>query len=365
MTKGNAGYLPLHCACASGGSAELIELLETVYPEAATMVDHEDGVLPLHLACTVGTTQEEVYMCLLTSYPEASMIKDYFGRLPIDYAKNIQSDAHRKVAIECLKRASWLESAIKQTKERTENHYHQRIKGYEQFQGQQLKVIEDVHTKEIANFEATLKSKNEEILKRSKHLEDLDRQLQDKTDEFQERVESMEQSMKAKNRKLQGQLDKAKKEKAKTQVDLDRKIDEVNNLSKELKDSKALIESLSEQLEQRTEDLELSLEDMDTLNKHSEWLESTLESIRHLSSSVSPQALEFQRSNGSVTASTYATPAQSGCGWKSTDSPTIATSKSGKSLRARLSRVSSINSQADTRDTDRSGRVVESVSYRE
>mmetsp|Transcript_26752 Transcript_26752/g.62523 ORF Transcript_26752/g.62523 Transcript_26752/m.62523 type:complete len:509 (-) Transcript_26752:1004-2530(-) len=365
MTKGNKGYLPLHCACDSGASVEVIEFLESLYPEGVKLVDDEDGYLPLHLACKAGKTKEEVYRCLLTSYPEAYQIQDYFGRLPIDYAKNILSEGYRNVAVECMERASWLERASKNARERTEKDYQQRIKGYEQFQAQQLKMIEDVHTKEIANFEATVKSQEEEIELRSKDFEALDQHLQAKTKEFLDRVGSLEKSMKTANRQLQGLLDKAKKEKAKTQVALDVKTVEVDDLSTELEQSKALIESLSEQLEQRTEDLEIALEDMDTLNKHAEWLESTLESIRLLSTAVSPQVEEYQRNNEHQSdTSTYATPAQSS-GWKSIDSPTFSAAVSNKSLRGRSIKVSSQSSQADRRDSGRTSRVVDSASYRE
>lgn len=287
-TKGYAGYLPLHCACAHGGSIELIRLLQSLHPEATTVVDDDDGALPLHLACKIGTMKEGAYMCLLTSYPEGSNVRDDFGRLPIDYAKNIQSDAHRKIVIECLKRASWLESAARQAKQRTESEYQHRIQGYEQFQAQRLKMIEGVHTTEIAKFEDELKLKEEELLEKSKDLQVLDQHLREKTDEFEERVESVEHSLKAKNRKLQTQVDKAKKEAVKAQTELDEKTQEVADLSKKLDEAKELIESLSEQLEQRTDELDVTLDDMETLNKHSEWLESVLESIRKLSVSESP-----------------------------------------------------------------------------
>mmetsp|Transcript_19721 Transcript_19721/g.42854 ORF Transcript_19721/g.42854 Transcript_19721/m.42854 type:complete len:504 (-) Transcript_19721:48-1559(-) len=361
MTKGNAGYLPLHCACAHGGSIKLIRLLQSLHPDATSSVDDEDCVLPLHLACKVGIVKEDVYMFLLTSYPEGSRVRDYFGRLPIDYAKNIQSDSHRKIAIECLKRASWLESAAKHAKKRTETDYQQRIRGYEQFQAQQLKLIEEVHTKEISEFEATLNFQKGEILERTKDLEDLDRRLQDKTDEFQVRVKSLERAMKMKSRKLQGEVDKAKEERAKSQVALDLKIGEASGLSEKLEQAKELIESLTQQLEQRTEDLEFILEDMETLNKHSEWLESVLESIQNLSTSVSPVAQDIQRRDEYQSiASTYASAVQSGSSRKIARSlsASISTGKSGKLLRGRIAKVSGKISPLEKRDTSLVGRVI-------
>lgn len=287
-TKGNSGYLPLHYACAHSAPIELIRLLLFLNPDAVKVVDEAEGVLPLHLACMTGVTKEDVYMCLLTSYPEGSMIRDDFSRLPIDYAKSIRSDSLRKVAIESLKRATWLESAAKQSKGRTETIYHKRIKGYEQSQAQQLKMIEEVHTKQIAKLEADLQSQKKELSERSQDLEDMDKHLQEMTDDFRERVESSEKLSKAKNRKLQGQIDKAKEEATNAKVALHIKVEEASDLSHKFEEAQKLNDSLSRQLEQRTEELDLALEDIESLNKRSEWLESVKESIRDLSNSEPP-----------------------------------------------------------------------------
>ena len=327
-TKGHSGYLPFHCACANGASIELIRLLCSLHPDSARAVDDDESVLPLHLACKTAVTKEEVYMCLLTSYPEGARIRDDFGRLPIDYAKSIRSDVHRKIAIECLHRANWLESAAKYSRERTESEYHRMIRGYEQVQAQQLKVIQEVHAQEIGELEVVLEIHKEELSERSKDIEELDHHLQEKTDEFHHRVESLEKSMKTKSRKLQGQIEKAKQETTKTQVTLDLKIGESIDLSQKLEQAKNIIESLTQQLEQRTEDIELALEDIETLNRHSEWLESVLGSIRNLSNSESP-----------LMTSTYESAAQSGPDPK-IDTCSVSSKPSKLLLRGGSSRVS-------------------------
>jgi len=332
-TKGNAGFLPFHYACAHGASIETIRFLYSLHPDAARAVDDDEGILPLHLACMTGTTKEDVYMCLLTSYPEGSMVRDDFGRLPVDYAKSIRSDSHRKIAIECLKRAKWLEMSASQSRDRTESEYHRRIKGYEQSQVQHLKMIEDVHKKQITKLEENLESQRNEATERSQDLEELDKHLQEMTDEFRERVESMEKSTKTKNRKLQGQIDKAKEETKKIQAALDIKVEETVDLTQKLEESKDLDNSLSRQLKQRTEELDFALDDIETLNQHSEWLESVVESIRNLTNSESPVGRDGPRKESS----TIKKPESSkklGSTRKSRDSASVSSRKSEKKSRS-------------------------------
>jgi len=287
-TKGNSGFYPLHYACAYGASSELIRTLHSKFPGAASVKDEEEGVLPLHLACMAGCNKEEVFMCLLSSYPEGAKIRDDFGKLPLDYAKNIQSDSYRKTAIDCLKRAKWFEKAAKFSKESTEVEFHERIKGYEQAQVQHLKMIEEVHKKEVSNLEEGLETEKHESLKRKDALDELDKHMQEMTDKFRERTESLEKSMKVKNRKLQEQVEMAKEETSKIQNVFDIKIKESAELSQQLDNAKVLSESLRRQLKERTEELDLALEDIETFSKHSKWLESVVQSIRDLTNSESP-----------------------------------------------------------------------------
>mmetsp|Transcript_13310 Transcript_13310/g.31341 ORF Transcript_13310/g.31341 Transcript_13310/m.31341 type:complete len:484 (-) Transcript_13310:117-1568(-) len=299
MVKGNSGYLPIHYACAHGASIELIRFLLSIYPEGLRVVDEDEGFLPLHLACIYGNTEEDVYMYLLTLYPEGSMIRDDFGRRPIDYAKSIRNDSQRRIAVECLKRAKWLEIAAMDSKERTERDFHRKIKGYEEAQAQHLKMLEDVHTKEIIDLETNLDSQTVKLAERSKEMKELDLHLQEITDKFHERIESLEKTMNTKTRKLQGQIEKAKEETKKTKKALDAKSGEYDKLTQKLTKTKEINNSLSRQLEERTEELDLALEDIETLNKHTEWLESILGSIRNLTNSESPSIRDTER-NGDV-----------------------------------------------------------------
>lgn len=292
--KGHGGYLPYHCACANGAKLELIEYLYSIYPDAVQQVDDE-GENALHLACKMGSTKEAVYMNLLTSYPEAVGIRDDFGRLPIDYAKNIRSDIHRKIAIECLHRANWLESAAKHSSERIQR----KIRGYEQFQTQRLAMIEEIHNDEISKLELLVDRQRNELLEKTKDTGELEQRFQKSTCEY---------------RKSISQLDKAKIESAQAQVALDLKNGELIETSNKLEETENKYKSLTQQLEQRYEDLELALDDIDTLNRHSEWLEQILGSIRSLANTEPPLVRDMQRKDEHQSFSTYESAAQSSSG---------------------------------------------------
>lgn len=119
------GWLPIHYACASGSSSEVIKALVEVYPESKTAVDRrgrtplhfalgdkpaspdivfllgssgaasypdEIGMLPLHYACAFGASEEVLYV-LTDAYPEAIHTKDRRQRTPLHFAL---SNAGRK-----------------------------------------------------------------------------------------------------------------------------------------------------------------------------------------------------------------------------------------------------------------------------
>lgn len=119
------GWLPIHYACASGSSSEVIKALVEAYPESKTAVDRrgrtplhfalgdkpaspdivfllgssgaasypdEIGMLPLHYACAFGASEEVLYV-LTDAYPEAIHTKDRRQRTPLHFAL---SNAGRK-----------------------------------------------------------------------------------------------------------------------------------------------------------------------------------------------------------------------------------------------------------------------------
>jgi len=65
--------------------------------------------------------------------------------------------------------------------------------------------------------------------------------------------------------------------------------------SAELAEVQARNESLSQQLDERTNEFEIALTDIDTLNKHAEWLESALTSIQQIASAEPPLVRSLHR----------------------------------------------------------------------
>ena len=365
-TKGHSGYLPFHYACAHGASIELIRLLLSLHPEAIKAVDDEEGILPLHLACKLGITKEEVYMCLLMAYPESSMIRDQYGRLPMDYAKSIRNDSHRKVAMQCLKRATWLETAAQQAREQTEADFQKRIKSYEQFQAQQLKTIEEVHTQEIADLEAKVEGKEEELAEKCQELKELDKHLQEMADEFRKRAESTDRATKAKNRKLQLEIEEANEEAAQSKKELELKDKHVGSLLLKLEEVKSLNESLKQQLVERTDELDLAMDDIDTMTKHTEWLKSVKQQIEDLVTSASPvrelpkresrskkrSTSKKNRTSRSLSSNRSPSVSSARRSQKALRSPSLSSRRSEKMLRGSSPRVSSRKNEFFPADDD-------------
>jgi hypothetical protein len=263
--KGNGGSLPLHYACATGASTEVIQYLVSNYPEAVSTTEDNERALPLHFACKIGVS-EDAFMLLLTHYPQGAAIRDYFGRLPLEYAKNIQCDVTRRVAIECLNRAKWLQKATHFSKKRTESDFQRRVRGYEESQARHLKMIQEVHEEEIAELENIVKSQKLELSKTQKTLVELEEEFQNKIEEHEKDLESL----------------------TKLRVSLDLKTAKIAELTQTLEETQDQNNNLSKELEVRNSEYEIALEDVEMLNKHSEWLESIVTSIRDIASAEAP-----------------------------------------------------------------------------
>lgn len=272
MIRGYGGYLPMHHACASGASDEVIQYLFSKYPESLAVTDEHEHVLPLHLACKMGTS-EDIFMLLLSHHPEAATMRDDFGRLPLDYAKNIRNAGTRDIAVRCLHFAKWLQTSSNYSKQKTEREYESRIRGYEESQAQHLKLIKEVHEEEIAELEAEVKLHKKDALKKTSLLKDVQQDIQNKNDKIEKQAGSL----------------------TKMQVAIDLKAAKIAELSKKLAKSTKENETLSQELVERANELELAIQDIETLNQHSEWLEIALTSIRKIANTEAPLVKSLHR----------------------------------------------------------------------
>jgi hypothetical protein len=272
MIRGYGGYLPIHHACASGASDEVIQYLFAKYPEGVSVSDENEHGLPLHLACKMGAS-EDVYMLLLSQYPEAASMRDDFGRLPIDYAKSIRNAGTRDIALKCLKFAKWLQSSSNYSKQKTEREFESRIRGYEDCQAQHLKMIKEVHEGEIEELENAVSLLKKDAMKKTSLINELQQQLQIKNDEIEHKNASL----------------------TKMQVAMDSKVAKITELSKKLAKATKNNQTLSQEVDERSNELDLAIQDIETLNQHSEWLESVLTSIRTIANTEAPIVKSLHR----------------------------------------------------------------------
>jgi hypothetical protein len=286
-TKGHSGFLPLHFAYASGASEDVIKLLVSIHPDAIQAADDDSHTLPLHLASKMGAS-EEAFMTLLTAYPDATQIRDDFGRLPMDYAKTLLNDKKREIAMECLQRARWLDRAAKHAREMTEWEYERRIHGYEESQAAHLKMIKEVHDEEISEMERTIEEQREELSSQAEQIEDLEKKFDDEMEMYKKRIETLEKMVETKDVESSAKIDAQEDKLSQIQIAFDDKTAELKEVSKKLEQRQKENDYLVQQVEAQTRDFHVALEDIETLNKHAEWLESILGSIRDIANSEAP-----------------------------------------------------------------------------
>ncbi|KAL3925574.1 MAG: hypothetical protein SGILL_000325 [Bacillariaceae sp.] len=86
--KGGKGYLPLHYACATGASLEVVERLVNAFPASIRTRDTNDLMIPLHFACKWGATTD-VIDYLVRTHPEGKQVRDIYAKTPSDYASDL------------------------------------------------------------------------------------------------------------------------------------------------------------------------------------------------------------------------------------------------------------------------------------
>jgi len=148
---GEYGYLPLHFACTSGASFEVVTRLLEIYPAATRCRDDLEDALPIHLAAKWGAS-EDVVMEILTAHPEGSFMKDALGKTPIEYAEALPEGDVRKYAINALSTAPVLISTAKAASERVQWEWETKINGVNQAHTEFVRQLEERHEEEISSF---------------------------------------------------------------------------------------------------------------------------------------------------------------------------------------------------------------------
>lgn len=115
-TPGHGGLLPLHIACCSGASSEVVAALLAENPTTikSTCNIQNGMMLPLHVACR-SEAKRQVLEVLLTYYPEASAIRDRHGKLCYEYADDIVNPITRHEAMACLEKGELMRTTAAAT----------------------------------------------------------------------------------------------------------------------------------------------------------------------------------------------------------------------------------------------------------
>ena len=82
----STGELPLHCACFTNSSIEVIKLLIELHPDGAKQCDSE-RMLPLHFACLVGATMNSQ----LGTSAGCCMLENFFSLINCNKSEEVGS----------------------------------------------------------------------------------------------------------------------------------------------------------------------------------------------------------------------------------------------------------------------------------
>jgi len=101
--KGGKGYLPLHYACATNSSPDVVRKLLDTFPASIRMRDTNDLMIPLHFACKWGASAS-VIETLTSAYPEGRQVRDIYAKTPVDYANELRGE-DRSIVLRTLERS--------------------------------------------------------------------------------------------------------------------------------------------------------------------------------------------------------------------------------------------------------------------
>ncbi|VEU33390.1 unnamed protein product [Pseudo-nitzschia multistriata] len=89
--KGGKGYLPVHYACATNSSPDVVRKLLDTFPASIRMRDTNDLMIPLHFACKWGASSKVIEI-LTGAYPEGRQVRDIYAKTPVDYANELSGE---------------------------------------------------------------------------------------------------------------------------------------------------------------------------------------------------------------------------------------------------------------------------------
>jgi hypothetical protein len=151
VVPGQYGFLPLHVACGSGASGEVVTRLLEAFPAATRCRDDLKDSLPLHLAAKWGAS-EDVLVQVLTTHPEGCFMRDSTGKTPLDLAWQAPESESKRATISALQAAPILVASAKSAARTVEREMESRLRAMQEAHSEFIRQLEHRHEQEKTEF---------------------------------------------------------------------------------------------------------------------------------------------------------------------------------------------------------------------
>lgn len=280
-SKGGKGYLPVHYACATGASVEVVETLLDAYPASIRTRDTNDLMIPLHFACKWGASSDVIDL-LVRTHPEGKQVRDIYAKTPADYASELGDD--RSSILASLGRSASDVSSINLNEETADSKKHLEHE-LNASKAKIEKLSTELNERE-RKFALLYGAEKEKVLELEQQKEQLENEcLQSKIlqDEQMKKMELLEQEYKTlkelhathneKKTMLEEKINTLEKERKeaqeainKLQADSSSKIKE--DLSAAMMEHEAKYKRMLEKEQERVQDLERQAKEAELTHRH-------------------------------------------------------------------------------------------------
>ena len=167
--------LPIHEACLHNPPSDFVDMLLKEYPEGAKYKDNK-GRLPIHYACSNGTSPGIVAKFLL-AYPESVSIEDNFGKTPLQglldaHVKNSDSPKNRAKSPLYYVLHNQGEIFLRELQKAKENSEKKQAILSAEVENQKKELLKERKTFEDSLRKLLEKEYDEKLFSKTKHYED-------------------------------------------------------------------------------------------------------------------------------------------------------------------------------------------------
>lgn len=280
-SKGGKGYLPLHYACATGASFDVVQKLLDAYPAAIRTRDTNDLMIPLHFACKWGAATEVIEM-LVKIHPEAKQVRDIYAKTPSEYAAELGEE--RSAVLASLGRSGSDVSSINLNEEAADSNKHlQRELASTKAKVEKLSSELNERERKFALLYGAEKEKVYELEQQKEQLENDCLQAKILQDEQTKKLELLEQEYKTlkalhethseKKAMLEAKIDMLEQERLNAQQAIGNLEAGANSTLKQqlttaMMDQEAKYKSMLQKEQERIQDLEKRAREAELTHRH-------------------------------------------------------------------------------------------------